>query len=224
MAGHFWPPGSGQVAAGTDIAEREPMTHRNSSCHLALSKVVFGLTLAGVAVTVPAHADDSRAPRDDDSDYHSSRKDHDKSKTHIAVDFDFGTALDAPGTKNGGGGALRLGQKFDLLLISLTPEIGGTYHAFGGHDETRLYSGLIGGRLGIGKIVEPSIYGHLGLAHVAGLETRTAPIMDAGLAIDLTLLPLIDLGFHAGYNAMFPRDDGSALKFVTLGAQAAIVL
>jgi hypothetical protein len=48
--------------------------------------------------------------------------------------------------------------------------------------------------------------------------------MDAGLAIDFTLLPLIDLGLHAGYNAMFPRDDGSALKFVTLGAQAAIVL
>ena len=33
-----------------------------------------------------------------------------------------------------------------------------------------------------------------------------------------------DLGLHAGYNAMFPRDDGSALKFVTLGAHAAIVL
>jgi len=177
------------------------MTHRKSSLHL-LKQLLFGVSLAGVAIAMPARAE---------------------SKTHVAVDFDFATALDEPDTKNGGGGALRVGQKFSLFLVSLTPEIGGTYHAFGGNDETRLYSGILGGRLGIGKIVEPSVYAHLGLAHVAGLETRTAPIMDAGLAVDLTLLPLIDLGLHAGYNAMFPRDDGTALKFVTLGAQAAIV-
>ena len=185
-------------------------------------QLLLGLTVAAGTVATSAHADEERPPpRDDDR---PSRKDNDKSKTHIAVDFDFGTALDAPETKTGGGGALRLGQEFDLLLVSLTPEIGGAYHAFGGDDETRLYSGLIGGRLAIGKIVEPSIFAHLGLAHTKGLENRTAPIMDAGLAIDFTLLPLIDLGLHAGYNAMFPRDDGSALKFVTLGAQAAIVL
>jgi hypothetical protein len=194
--------------------------------HLSLNKLLFGITLAGCAFATSARADDERRPpsRDEDGEEHHSRKDHDKSKTHIAVDFDFGTALDAPGTKAGGGGALRLGQEFDLFLVSLTPEIGGGYHAFGGNDETRLYSGFIGGRLGVGKIVEPSIYGHLGLANTKGLENRTAPIMDVGLAIDFTLLPLIDLGLHAGYNAMFPRDDGSALRFVTLGAQAAIVL
>ncbi len=200
------------------------MTHRNYPAHLLSSALLFGLTVAGLVIARPARADDGEPPRDDDAEEHSSRKDHDKSKTHVAVDFDFGTALDAPGTKNGGGGALRLGQEFDLFLVSLTPELGGGYHAFGGKDETRLYSGFIGGRLAVGKIVEPSIFAHVGVAHTNGLETRTAPIMDAGLAIDLTLLPLIDLGFHAGYNAMLPRNDGSALKFVTLGAQAALVL
>lgn len=188
----------------------------------SVSGLLFGLTLAACFVATSANADEERAPRRNDE--RSSRKDNDKSKTHIAVDFDFNTALDAPRTKAGGGGALRLGQEFDLFLVSLTPEIGGAYHAFGGDDETRLYSGFIGGRLAIGKVVEPSLFAHLGLAHTKGLENRTAPIMDAGLAIDFTLLPLIDLGLHAGYNAMFPRDDGSALKFVTLGAQAAIVL
>jgi len=195
------------------------MTHRKSSSSI-VSRLLFGLSVAGLAIALPARADDE--PRRDDDRY--SRKDHDHSKTHVAVDFDFGTAVDAPGTKAGGGGALRLGQKFDLFLVSLTPELGGAYHAFGGDQQTRLYSGFVGGRLGIGKIVEPSVFGHLGLAHTKGLENRTAPVMDAGVAIDLTLLPLIDLGFHAGYNAMFPRNDGSALKFLTLGAQAAIVL
>jgi hypothetical protein len=200
------------------------MTQRRSPIHRTSLQLLLGAALASIAIATPARADEPKRSEPRDEDERPSRKDSDKSKTHIAVDFDFGTALDAPGTKAGGGGALRLGQEFDLLLISLTPEFGGGYHAFGGNDETRLYSGFIGGRLAVGKIIEPSVFAHLGLAHTNGLENRTAPIMDAGLAIDLTILPLIDLGFHAGYNAMFPRDDGSALKFVTLGAQAALVL
>lgn len=144
-------------------------------------------------------------------------------KTHIAVDFDFASAVDTAGTQLGAGGALRIGREFDLFVVSLTPEFGGAYHAFGGNDETQLYSGLVGGRLAVGKIIEPSIFAHLGVGHIAGLESRTAPIMDVGLALDFTLLPLIDIGVHGGYNVMMPRDDGSALKFLTLGVQAALV-
>jgi hypothetical protein len=207
------------------------MTHSTSQRSTSIGKTLFGLAaatcVAMVATPARADEDDSRAGRDrsDDDAGGRSRRDNDKSKTHIAVDFDFGTAIDAPSTKAGGGGALRLGQEFDLLLISLTPEFGGSYHAFGGNDETKLYTGFLGGRLAIGKIVEPSLFAHVGVGHVKGLEeTRTAPVMDGGLAIDFTLLPLIDLGVHGAYNVMLPRDDGSALKYVTLGAHAALVL
>jgi hypothetical protein len=191
-----------------------------------IRSILFGLaTAAGALATSPARADDADGersrPADDDG---GSRKDNDKSKTHIAVDFDFAAALDASNTKSGGGGALRLGQEFDLLLISLTPEFGGSYHAFGGDDKTKLYTGFLGGRLSIGKIVEPSLFAHLGVGHVTGGEKRTAPVMDGGLAIDFTLLPLIDLGVHGAYNVMLPRDDGSALKYVTLGVHAALVI
>jgi len=172
------------------------------------SKILFSLAaLPFIASATPARAEEGRRGA---------------GKTHIAVDFDFNTPIDAPSVDAGGGGALRLGQKFDLLLISLTPELGGGYHAFDAGD-VKLYSGFLGGRLGVGKIIEPSVYGHLGLAKLSGVESRTSPIMDAGLALDLTLLPLIDLGVHAGYNVLLPRDDGSAFKFVTLGAQAALV-
>jgi hypothetical protein len=179
------------------------------------------LTCAGLLATNAAQAQDS-GQRDE-----SERDDSDKrddTTTHIALDFDFGAALDEPGTTSGGGGALRIGREWDLFLISLTPEIGGSYHAFGGDDETRIYSGFLGGRLAVGKIIEPAIFGHVGVGHVRGFESRTAPMLDGGLAVDFTLLPLIDLGVHGGYNMMFPRDDGSALEFVTLGAHAALVL
>ena len=197
------------------------MDRQNRLFSALRGNVVLGLLAAScLAVATPARADDSG--RDDGE--HDNRRDRDSSKTHIAVDFDFNSAVDAPDTKVGGGGALRLGQELDLFLISLTPELGGSYHAFGGDDQTKLYAGFLGGRLAIGKIIEPSLFGHVGVGRLDGAETRTAPLLDGGLAIDFTLLPLIDLGLHGAYNVMLPRNDGSSLKFVTLGAQAALVL
>jgi len=190
------------------------------------SKLLLGLlSLATLAVAVPARADDASGRRDYVDDESSSRRhDHDRGKLHIALDFDFDSALDAPQTKAGGGCALRLGQKYDLLLVSFTPELGGSLHSFGGSDQTKLYEAFLGGRFGVGKILEPSIFGHVGVGHVHGFETRTAPVLDTGLALDLTLLPLVDLGLHGAYNVMLPRNDENALKFFTLGAQAALVL
>jgi hypothetical protein len=189
----------------------------------SLHQLVLGVLGAASLVSVPALADD----RDEGVDSHESRRDNDSSKTHIAVDFDVNTAVSSAEANSGGGGQLRLGQELDLFLVSLTPELGGGYHSFagdGGAADTRLYSGFLGGRLAVGKIIEPALFAHVGVAHTTGFEKRTAPLLDAGLAIDFTLLPLIDLGVHGGYNVMFPRDDGSSLKFVTLGAQAALVL
>jgi hypothetical protein len=93
-----------------------------------------------------------------------------------------------------------------------------------GADRSKLYSGFLGGRLAIGKIIEPSLFGHVGVGRLDGPDARTAAVLDGGLAIDFTLLPLIDLGLHGAYNVMLPRDDGTSFKFVTLGAQAALVL
>jgi hypothetical protein len=144
-------------------------------------------------------------------------------RTQIALDFDFTTAVNDDSTNSGGGGALRLGRKLDLLVVSLTPEIGGGYHGFGGSSDAKLYSGFLGGRLGFGKIIEPSVFGHVGIGRLDGVAPRTAPVLDAGVALDLTILPLIDLGVHGAYNVMMPKDDGTALKFVILGAHAALV-
>lgn len=175
----------------------------------ASKKIFFSLLgAATLMVSAPALADDGRRGG---------------GKTHIAVDFDFTTAVDDDSTNSGGGGALRLGQEFDLFLVSFTPELGGGYHGFGGNSDAKLYSGFLGGRLGIGKIIEPSVFGHVGLGRLEGVAPRTAPILDAGVALDFTLLPLIDLGVHGSYNVMMPKDDGSALKFVILGAHAALV-
>src|SRR4051812_35656529 len=95
------------------------------------SKLFVGvLALAGLSsVAVTARADDDRPSRHEYDD-HPNRRDREHGKTHIALDFDFGSVLDNSQTTSGGGGALRLGEEFDMLLVSLTPEFGGSYHAF----------------------------------------------------------------------------------------------
>jgi hypothetical protein len=175
------------------------------------------------AASVLAHAAPAAA-QDSYDDTGSDRERARAGSTQVAVDFDFGAALDEPGIDQGGGGAIRVGQKFDLLLLSLTPEAGGSYHAFSGDAGSKIYSGFLGGKLGIGAVVQPSIFAHLGVAHLDAIESRTAPKLDGGLALDFTLIPLIDLGVHGGYNVMFPSSDQESLSWLTFGAHAALVL
>lgn len=145
-------------------------------------------------------------------------------RTHIAVDFDYAAALSSSQDIDAGtGGAVRLGRELDLLLVTLTPEIGGTYETFSGSPNSRIYGGFAGGRLGVGKIIEPSIFAHVGVAHIDGWQDRTAPMLDAGLALDFTLLPLIDLGVHAGINTLLATREGNGVSWGTAGIQAALV-
>jgi len=165
-----------------------------------------------------AAADENRAEQKSDD------KSDDKSKTVLAFDLDFVAALREPGADIGGGGAVRLGRKLDLMLVSLTPEIGGSYDRFNGDNNTRIYRGFIGGRLGIGKLIEPSVFAHIGVGKLgANLGSHTAVTLDAGIALDLTFLPLINVGAHASYNTLLPQGDYSSFNWLALGLHAALV-
>jgi hypothetical protein len=75
----------------------------------------------------------------------------------------------------------------------------------------------------VGKIIEPSIFAHVGVAHMEGWQDRTAPTVDGGLALDFTLLPLIDIGLHAGLSTLLATRDGNGVTWGTAGLQAALV-
>ncbi len=95
-------------------------------------------------------------------------------KTQIALDLDWAKALD--GDANGGGGAIRLGYELDLVVLTLIPEIGGSYHSFSDAD-TKLYRGFVGGRLRFAKVLEPGIYAHLGIGR-ADVDRLAPPVLD----------------------------------------------
>lgn len=127
----------------------------------------------------------------------------------------------------GGGFAGRLGAQFGAPMITLTPELVGSYHSFGGDAHARVYRGEAGLRLGIGEIIRPGVYSHIGVGRVnanaayQALE-RTAFGFDVGGLLDITPIPIIDVGIHAGYNRLFGNAEED-FKWVTVGAHLDLV-
>jgi len=116
----------------------------------------------------------------------------------------------------------RLGHAWNLSILALTPELGGSYHAFGGSPGASAFDGVVGARFGINFIVEPSVFAHLGVGHFdyatgAGDVSRTGLMYDVGGALDLTLVPVVDVGAHAAYSQI--AGDGSGdFAWVDVGA------
>lgn len=145
--------------------------------------------------------------------------------TQLALDLEYAGPIDQGDVTPGVGGAIRLGSQADLLLLSLTGEIGGSYHQFGGVPDVTVYRGFLGGRISVGKILEPGLYGHLGVGSLSldPGDSRTAATFDAGLFLDLTVLPLVDLGIHGGYVTLLGNDDLDAFDYYVAGAHGALV-
>lgn len=143
----------------------------------------------------------------------------------LALDLEYASAVSSDFIDNGGGGALRVGSQLDLLLVTLIPELTVDYHTFAGNVDSDItaLTGKVGGRIRFLKILEPGIFSHIGVGHLGGAADHTGLAFDAGVTLDLTILPLIDLGIHAAYNRVFGAgDDG--FTYGTAGAHVALVL
>jgi len=153
----------------------------------------------------------------------ATEKAHAKSGTSIGVDLDYTNGIEEPQVGAGTGFNGRLGYKLDLLVLQITPEIGGGYHTFSGDAAAKLSQGIIGGRVSFLKVLQPGVYAHLGYGHLSTVgSSHSGATADAGVTLDLTILPLIDLGVHAGYNGMLKKGDHPAFDSYVLGVHGAL--
>jgi hypothetical protein len=106
---------------------------------------------------------------------------------------------------DGVGATLRLGREFAGFL-SLTPELGISYHSATGVHDASIYRGFIGPRLSVGRAIQAGIFGHLGYGRIDFRDamkpdpSHDALAYDAGMTLDFTLIPRLDVGAHAAYN------------------------
>jgi hypothetical protein len=175
-----------------------------STSILAISLLALGL------FATPAFADD-----DGDS----------WARFTLGLDGDYAYAFDDQTITSGGGGALRVGSELDLILITLIPEAYFSYHAWSEADAS-VTTGKLGARVRIGKILEPGVYGHFGIASASpGIgPSYTSPAFDLGFTLDFTLIPFVDIGAHAAYNAVFETSDRDALHYALFGLHVALVI
>jgi len=155
----------------------------------------------------------------------ATRTAHAKSGTAIGLDWDYTSGIEESNVSGGTGFKVRLGYKLDLKVLQLTPEIGGGYHAFTGDAGAKLSQGVIGGRVSFLKVLEPGVYAHLGYGHLASSigEGRSGATADAGVTLDLTILPLVDLGIHGGYVGLLKSEDRPAFDSYVLGLHGALI-
>jgi hypothetical protein len=150
-----------------------------------------------------------------------------RADTAIAADLNWVAPIDSS-LKSGGGFGVRVGYYTHLPLITLVPELGFTYASFGGDYPGTVYRGIAGMRLGIGEVLRPGVFAHIGVAQLTADgpppdPSHTALSFDAGAFLDFTLLPIINVGAHAAYNRLNASDEGYALDWMTLGLHGEIV-
>jgi len=178
----------------------------------ASALLACSLLVSSAAVAQQADKGGESSPRDPDEG---------PGGTRLAFDLDYANGIDA-GVDPGLGGAVRFGREYDIVLLSLTPEFMGSFHQFSGSGGPLEFAGLAGGKAALGKIVEPAVFAHVGVGH-ANLpgDNLTGIALDLGVALDLTLIPAVDLGVHAAYDALTWADQ-ETFNWYRLGAHVAI--
>ncbi|MGC4090267.1 MAG: hypothetical protein QM756_20780 [Polyangiaceae bacterium] len=149
---------------------------------------------------------------------------HAGSGSRLALDLDYANSIKETGFEGGKGLAARYGYKLDLLVLSVTPEVGAGAYWFGGAADARLLTGFVGGRAAFGKVVEPGVFAHIGYGSMksGNFDAVGGTTLDAGLSLDFTMVPLLDFGLHGAYGAAFLKDADEAFDWFRVGAHAAL--
>lgn len=117
----------------------------------------------------------------------------------------------------------RIGYRANVGVFSITPELGGSYLRLN-QVETPM-RGVVGARVALRGVVQPSIFAHYGLAIVQ--RDVGGPTYDLGGAVDFSA-SIVKVGVHAGYVAVQSTLDRgiysvyTPLNWVELGMHAGL--
>jgi hypothetical protein len=190
------------------------------------SLVVTGVVLTAASLLARGHAQ----ARDRDG---NGRNDG-EANLMLALDLDYALPLGDDFIKWGGGGAVRIGTEVDLVGFTVTPELTIEFidfvalpHGNANADvNVTMATGKAGCRIRFGKTVEPGLIAHIGVGHLGGdpSSARTSVAWDLGATLDVTVLPLLNIGLQVGLNGLSGANDNGWFAYGTVGVHTAVVL
>jgi hypothetical protein len=147
--------------------------------------------------------------------------------TVIGLDADGAIPVNSQRLLGGGGGfGVRIGSQLHLPLLRIAGEIGYGYERLFADQAPADWSthrALIGGRIGVGELLVPFVFSHVGY----GWRTTTdgsyggnGVAFDAGLGLDLNL-GIVAAGVHAGYATIDAQPVNP--QWVILGLDGSVV-
>jgi hypothetical protein len=159
-----------------------------------------------------------------------------RADTTIAGDLDLNVPLSVEKISTGGGFGIRIGQEFHVPLLAINPEVGFTYASFSDQGTPVVYRGIVGARLGVGELFRFGVMAHVGFGHLSWTKPEGVPASidlshfgftyDAGIFLEFTALPLLNIGVHAAYNRLSKKNDASVdpFQWMQLGVHLTLVL
>ncbi len=149
--------------------------------------------------------------------------------------LDLGLAVDTGDLPVDPGGpgpavAVRFGYELPIPVVRIVPEAQLGYASFSADDKNgnptqQILTGRAGLRLGIGGVIGPALFAHVGFGDISGegsdfVIEKSGLSYDVGLSVDFTLLPLLNLGIHGAWNALEEDDPKATFQWLDFGIHA----
>jgi hypothetical protein len=144
----------------------------------------------------------------------------------VSPDFVLGSTANTDNAR-GFGFAARLGYKLPIPLLKITPEGKLAYDRLPAFDATlNTFRAMAGARVAVDLfLIAPTVFAHYGYGRYSGSSSMGdvsagGQAIDVGAGVDLTMIPVIDLGVFLSINRV-SADQGN-LTWLAVGAQAVI--
>jgi hypothetical protein len=149
----------------------------------------------------------------------------------LGLDINYNEAVDQFETGKGGGVDVRFGPRLDLWRFQVTPELSAGLHDFGGYLNPTVVRSSVGGKLALDLGLKPTLFAHFGVGRLRydseesiERDASTGMAGDVGAALDLSVLPMLEVGMQGSYNVVGVELKGSRFDWVQFGGHITVIL
>jgi hypothetical protein len=149
----------------------------------------------------------------------------------FGLEVNYNEAVDQLETGKGGGVDVRVGPRLELWMLQITPELSAGMHDFGGFPSPTVLRGLAGCKVALDLGIRPTLFAHFGAGRLrydavesTARDATTGMAADFGAALDVNVLPMLDVGVQGSYNLVGMESTRSRFDWLQVGGHFTFIL